>query len=117
MLPDANNIKSDEQIIQYLMNFWEHSLNDTLSNQSKIRKISKSNPAQIQFYNDSNWYFIQDFRWEPTLKEATDRICGVLDIHVNYETSALLKNKVFRAIPNTFQELYDSIVEFRVESF
>lgn len=114
MLPE------EKQVIQYLMNFWEHSLHDTLIDKEgkiqKIRKISNSNPEQIQVIKSKNWYFIQDFAWNPSLDEAISTICKKLDIRINQDDT-LFKNGVFRPKPTTFQELGSSIAEFRVESF
>lgn len=126
MLPETD-IKTDHQVVQYLMNFWEHSVDDTLLPKTDdgelkcnmpelIRKLSKSNPEQIQIYNDNKWYFIQDFYWYPDVEEAMNSVCQKLGIQVNQD-GTLSKNKVLRPIPQTFQELYSAIVEFRVESF
>ncbi len=119
MLPEEN--KTDWQIIQYLTNFWEHSLNDTLLPKNGnmpelIRKISKTHPEQIQFHNDKSWYFIQDYHWYPDLDEAMDCVCKTLNIQVNREASYLLKDKVFRPVPTTFTEFYNTVLEFRTES-
>jgi lipopolysaccharide biosynthesis protein len=113
MLPE------DTQVVQYLMNFWEHSLHDTLIDKGgkvqKIRKICNSNPEQIQVIKSKNWYFIQDFMWNPSLEEATNMVCKKLEIRINAD-GTLFKNGVFRSKPETFQELYSTITEFRVES-
>ena len=113
MLPE------DKQVVQYLMNFWEHSLHDTLldkeGNIQKIRKISSTLPEQIQVIKSKNWYFIQDFTWKPSLEEALNMVCRKLEIRINAD-GTLFKNGVFRAKPETFQELYQTVTEFRVEN-
>ncbi len=114
MLPE------EKQVVQYLMNFWEHSLHDTLLDKEgkiqKIRKISNSNPEQIQVIKSKSWYFVQDFEWHPSLEEAITTTCKKLDIRINSDGS-LFKNGVFRSKPESFQELGKAIAEFRVESF
>jgi hypothetical protein len=126
MLPETDT-KTDFEIVQYLMNFWEHSVNDTLLPKTSndeikcnmpeiIRKISKSSPEQIQLHDNDNWYFIQDFYWHPDTEEAMETVCPKLGIQINKADGTLSKNKVFRPIPQNLQELYSAIVEFRVES-
>lgn len=114
MLPD-NALDKNDQIIQYLMNFWEPSIDDTLD-QRKIKKISKQYPSQIQFHDDNNWYFVQDYKWSPSLNEAIISTCKSLDIGYNFENDELYKNRIFRPIPKSFQELYETIVEYRTEN-
>ncbi len=113
MLPE------DKQVVQYLMNFWEHSLHDTLidkeGNNQKIRKISSTRPEQIQVIKSKNWYFIQDFMWNPSLEEAMNMVCKKLEIRINAD-GTLFKNGVFRSKPTSFQELGKTVTEFRVES-
>lgn len=114
MLPE------DKQVIHYLMNFWEHSLHDTLIDKDgkvqKIRKISNSNPEQIQVIKSKNWYFIQDFEWNPSLEEATNMVCKKLGIRINADGS-LFKNGIFRERPDSFKKLQEAITEFRIENF
>lgn len=119
MLPEES--KTDHEIVLYLMNFWEHSIKDTVLSKTSndinlIRKISKTHPEQIQFFGGKDWHFIQDWHWYPDVEEAMESVCPKIGIQINKFDNTISKNRVFRAIPQTFQELYSSIVEFRIES-
>lgn len=109
--------KNKAEIIQYLSNFWEHSIGDTLTDgkkRFKILKIDNQEPSQIKVTNTKDWIFIQDYSWSPTLAEATNSTCKSLGIKI-LPSNQLLKNKVFREVPKTFDELYDIIVEYRIK--
>lgn len=112
----------NQEVFNYLMNFWEHSLGSTVTTSDGevlfICKIDPDDSSQVQLDDKSgmswyrtNWYFIQDLIWTPSLEEAIRVVCNKLDINIHKESLQI--NKIIKPIPSSFEELYEIITDIR----
>lgn len=105
----------NQEIFDYLMNFWDHSLGSTVKTINGevlfITNIDQEETSHVQLNDSQSWYFIQDLNWFPDLKEAISVVCKKIGISVYPDSIQYQKN--IKPIPQSFEELYDSITDIR----
>lgn len=106
----------NQEIFDYLMNFWDHSLGSTVKAINGevlfITNIDQEETSQVQLNDMQSWYFIQDLTWYPDLKEAINDVCKKLGITIY--SDSIQYQKIIKPIPNSFEELHESITDIRV---
>lgn len=109
----------NQEIFDYLMNFWDHSLGSTVKTIDgsvfSIFAIDPDDNSQVMLHQDCHisnyWHFIQDLIWFPNLQEAIDAVCNKLNITVY--SDSIQYQKIIKPIPQSFEELYESITDIR----
>lgn len=105
----------NQEIFDYLMNFWDHSLGSTVKDINGealfISNIDQEDSSQVQLCDIQRWHFIQDLTWFPDLEEAVNVVCKKIGITVHLDSIQYQKN--IKPTPKSFEELYESITDIR----